>query len=100
MYIRGGYNIYPAEVEAVIGEHPAVERVAVFGLPDPVLGQIGCAAVVLRSPLGLDELRAWCCERLANYKAPDRLEVVEDLPLTAMSKVDKAALVGRFSPTL
>ena len=96
MYIRGGYNIYPAEVEAVIGEHPAVSRVAVVGLPDPVLGQIGCAVVVALAPLGLDELRAWCRERLANYKAPDRLEIVEDLPLTAMSKVDKRALVDLF----
>jgi acyl-CoA synthetase (AMP-forming)/AMP-acid ligase II len=100
MYIRGGYNVYPAEVEAVIGEHPLVSRVAVVGLPDPVLGQVGCAVVVLVGGAGgsleLDELRAWCRERLANYKAPDRLEVVEDLPLTAMAKVDKQALVALF----
>ena len=96
MYIRGGYNVYPAEVEAVIGEHPSVERVAVFGLPDPVLGQIGCAAVVVSGALDLDQVRVWCRERLANYKAPDRLEIVDDLPLTAMSKVDKAALTARF----
>jgi acyl-CoA synthetase (AMP-forming)/AMP-acid ligase II len=93
MYIRGGYNVYPAEVEAALGEHPAVDRVAVVGVPDEVLGTIGVAAVV---PAGaapsLDELRAWCRERLADYKAPDRLIVVDDLPLTAMSKVDKRAL--------
>jgi acyl-CoA synthetase (AMP-forming)/AMP-acid ligase II len=96
MYIRGGYNVYPAEVEAVLGEHPLVERAAVFALPDPVLGQIGCAAVVASGPISLEELRSWCRERLANYKAPDRLEVVDDLPLTAMSKVDKRALTALF----
>ena len=46
MYIRGGYNVYPAEVEEVLGEHPGVVRAAVVGIPDPVLGQIGAAAVI------------------------------------------------------
>jgi len=99
MYIRGGYNVYPAEVEAALGEHPGVDRVAVFGLPDPVLGQIGAAAVVPTdpgAPPSADELRAWCRERLANYKAPDRVEIVADLPLTSMAKVDKRALVSTF----
>jgi len=99
MYIRGGYNVYPAEVEAALGEHPGVDRVAVVGLPDPVLGQIGGAVVVPgdpSSPPTADELRAWCRDRLANYKAPDRVLIVEDLPLTSMSKVDKRSLVVLF----
>jgi acyl-CoA synthetase (AMP-forming)/AMP-acid ligase II len=100
MYIRGGYNVYPAEVEEVLGEHPGVMRAAVVGLPDPVLGQIGGAAVVAadpRHPPALDDLRAWCRARLADYKAPDRLRVVDELPTNAMAKVIKGALVAGFA---
>jgi len=103
MYIRGGYNVYPAEVEAVLGAHPAVAEVAVVGLADPVLGEIGAAVVVPvagAAPPALDELRALVRKRLADYKAPDRLVVVDQLPLTAMAKVDKRALsAGLAGPT-
>jgi acyl-CoA synthetase (AMP-forming)/AMP-acid ligase II len=98
MYIRGGYNVYPAEVEAALAEHPAVDRVAVVGVPDPVLGEVGVAYVVPTAgtgPPALDVLRAWCRDRLADYKAPDRMEVVDELPLTSMLKIDKRALVAR-----
>ena len=95
MYIRGGYNVYPAEVEAVLGGHPSVGDVAVVGIADPVLGEIGAAFVVAApgAEPDLQDLRAWCRARLADYKAPDRLVPVEVLPLTPMGKVDKAALV-------
>jgi acyl-CoA synthetase (AMP-forming)/AMP-acid ligase II len=105
MYIRGGYNVYPAEVEAVLGGHPGVGEVAVVGVADPVLGEIG-AAVVVPVPgaptLELGALRALCLAALADYKAPDRLVIVDQLPLTAMAKVDKRALsdhVGAAAPT-
>jgi acyl-CoA synthetase (AMP-forming)/AMP-acid ligase II len=97
MYIRGGYNVYPLEVENVLAEHPAVDRVAVVGMPAPVIGEIGVAFVVpspgAGAPPSLDELRAFVGAHLADYKAPDRLHLVDDLPLTAMAKVDKHALV-------
>jgi len=100
MYIRGGYNVYPAEVEAVLGSHPAVAEVAVVGVPDTVLGEIGAAVVVpvrgVPAP-DLAELRSVCRRRLADYKAPDRLVVVDQLPLTAMAKVDKRALSARLA---
>lgn len=95
MYIRGGYNVYPAEVEAALGDHPAVGQVAVLGLPDPVLGEVGAAFVVPvanGAPPRLEELRDWCRARIADYKAPDRLTVLDALPVTAMHKVDKQAL--------
>ena len=101
LYIRGGYNVYPAEVEGVLGGHPAVEQVAVVGAPDPVLGEIGVAFVVLSPGMTpaedqlLAELRAAACAVLADYKAPDRLVVVDDLPMTSMMKVDKRALTDR-----
>jgi len=100
MYIRGGYNVYPAEVEEVLGEHPGVARAAVVGIPDPVLGQIGAAAVIPVDPAHpptLDELKTWCRDRLANYKAPDRLRIVAELPTNAMAKVVKPAVTELFT---
>jgi len=82
----------------VLGELPGVAQVAVVGAPDPVLGEIGVAFVVPRSPAaapGLDDLRAGCRARLADYKAPDRLHLVEDLPVTPMAKIDKRELAAR-----
>jgi acyl-CoA synthetase (AMP-forming)/AMP-acid ligase II len=101
MYIRGGYNVHPGEVEARLAEHPAVEAVAVVGAPDPVLGQIGHAFVVPRQGTAptLDDLRAWCRETLADYKAPDRIHVVDRLPLTSMQKVDKVRLLEQLAST-
>ncbi|CAB4989596.1 unannotated protein [freshwater metagenome] len=95
MYIRGGYNVYPIEVENHLGQHELVDRVAVTGTAAPVLGEIGVAFVVpadAANPPTLEELRAWCNERLASYKAPDALVLLNELPLTAMSKIDKRSL--------
>jgi acyl-CoA synthetase (AMP-forming)/AMP-acid ligase II len=95
MYIRGGYNIYPIELENCLGTHDGVDKVAVVGTAAPVLGEIGVAFVVPVAggePPTLDELRAWCKSNLADYKAPDCLVLVDELPLTAMSKIDKRAL--------
>jgi acyl-CoA synthetase (AMP-forming)/AMP-acid ligase II len=102
MYIRGGYNVYPLEVENVLSEHPGVERAAVVGSPAPVIGEIGVAFVTPADPAdppSLDELRAWVRERLADYKAPDRLVVLDPLPLTAMMKIDKVELARRAAET-
>jgi len=101
LYIRGGYNVYPAEVEAVLGGHPDVAQVAVVGAPDPVLGEIGVAFVVLDAGTDPDRLRLLNALRdlarssLADYKAPDRLVLVDSLPFTSMMKVDKRALADR-----
>jgi acyl-CoA synthetase (AMP-forming)/AMP-acid ligase II len=95
MYIRGGYNVYPAEVEAVLALHPAVASVSVVGAPAPRIGEIGVAFVVPaagQAPPGLEELRELARSELADYKAPDRLEIVDRLPANAMLKVDKNAL--------
>ncbi|GAB2983200.1 acyl--CoA ligase [Amycolatopsis acidiphila] len=98
VYIRGGYNVYPLEVENVLSQHPGVAKVAVVGAPAPVIGEIGVAFVVPANPASpptRDVLRGWTRERLADYKAPDRVEIVPELPLTAMLKVDRHALRAR-----
>jgi acyl-CoA synthetase (AMP-forming)/AMP-acid ligase II len=95
MYIRGGYNVYPAEVEAVLALHPAVRSVSVVGAPAPRIGEIGVAFVVPadpEQPPGLEELRELVRSELADYKAPDRLEIIDQLPANAMLKTDKNAL--------
>ncbi|WP_395108056.1 class I adenylate-forming enzyme family protein [Actinomadura sp. SCN-SB] len=98
MYIRGGYNVHPLQVENVLGTHPKVARVAVVGAPAPVIGEIGVAFAVPADPSDppdLAELRSWAEERLADYKAPDTLVLLDELPLTPMAKVDRAALRAR-----
>jgi acyl-CoA synthetase (AMP-forming)/AMP-acid ligase II len=97
MYIRGGYNVYPAEVEQALTAHPAIARAAVVGVPDPLMGERGVAFVVAEPGVdapSLDDVRGWCHDRLADYKAPDRIVVTDDLPVTAMMKIDKQALVA------
>ncbi len=99
MYIRGGYNVYPVEVEAALGDHPAIAQVAVIGVPDPVLGERGVAFVVPRAGAtapDLDEVRRFLADRVADYKAPDRVVARGDLPLTPGLKVDKQALLALF----
>lgn len=99
MYVRGGYNVYPAEVENTIVRHPGVARCAVLGAGDARLGEIGVAFVVASDPAlppGLDELREWVARFLAGYKRPDRVVVIDELPLTSMHKPDKAALSRRL----
>ncbi len=80
-YIRGGYNVYPAEVEEVLSTHPAVARAAVVGAADPVLGEIGVAIVVVDGavPPVLEDLRAHCARSLSDYKSPDALVIVEEI---------------------
>jgi acyl-CoA synthetase (AMP-forming)/AMP-acid ligase II len=95
MYVRGGYNVFPVEVEAVLSTHPAVAAVAVTPVADPVMGEIGVAVVVARdtaAPPSLADLREFAAPHVAPYKLPERLHVVDTLPLTAMEKVDRRAL--------
>ena len=97
LLIVGGFNTSPAEIERVLGEHPAVAQVAVVGVPDDRLGEVPGAYVVLAPGAALDEaeLLAWANERLANYKVPRHTWFVDALPLTAVDKVDKQALTDR-----
>jgi acyl-CoA synthetase (AMP-forming)/AMP-acid ligase II len=100
MYVRGGYNVYPLEVEQVLSEHPALAEAAVSGVPDEVLGARGVAWVIPADharPPDTDELRRWCREQLADYKAPDLVVVADDLPRNSMGKIDKKALLAALN---
>jgi acyl-CoA synthetase (AMP-forming)/AMP-acid ligase II len=94
MFIVGGFNAYPAEIEAVMLAHPAIAQVAVVGVPDLRLGEVGVAFVVARADQELkpEEIIGWCRERLANFKVPRRIELVDSLPVTPSGKVMKYVL--------
>ncbi|WP_027245775.1 class I adenylate-forming enzyme family protein [Leisingera daeponensis] len=99
MFISGGENVYPAEVERVLNAHPAILEAAVVGVPDAKWGEAGAAFVVLRpgQTVSPETLRPWCRERLAGYKVPAHVRIVEDFPRTAAGKVCKPKLREEFS---
>lgn len=94
MFISGGENVYPAEIEKALYQHPAVLMCAVVGIPDPRWGQVGLACVVLRpgQAATTEELLAHLRGRLARYKVPRRVEIMERLPISAAGKVLKRVL--------
>jgi len=97
MFIVGGFNAYPAEIENLLLGHPDIAEAAVIGIPDERLGEVGMAFVVPRQGAHVDdnEVVAWARDNMANYKAPRRVEVVESLPRNATGKVVKDDLRSR-----
>ena len=95
MFISGGENVFPAEVEEVIMRHPAVEEAAVVGVPDDTWGESGLAAVALKSGAGLtgDELKTFLRGKIAHYKVPKRFVFMDELPKTGAGKIDKLLLL-------
>jgi acyl-CoA synthetase (AMP-forming)/AMP-acid ligase II len=103
MYVRGGYNVYPVEVESVLSTHPDVAAVAVVPRADDVMGEVGVAAVVPRDPRrppSLEDLRSFAAPHIASYKLPEAVQLVDALPLTAGEKVDRRALVDEIAKLL
>jgi HIP---CoA ligase len=92
MFIVGGFNAYPAEIEGFLLNHPAVAQAAVIGVPDERLGQVGKAFVVPKSAVGAQELIDWCREHMAGFKVPRSVEFLDALPLNATGKVVKDLL--------
>ena len=102
MFINGGFNAYPAEIENLMLRHPAIGQVAVVGVPDPRLGEVGYAFVVPApgAERDADALIAWCRAEMANYKCPRHVEFVDTLPLNASGKVLKYELRDRATASL
>jgi acyl-CoA synthetase (AMP-forming)/AMP-acid ligase II len=94
---RGGEKIAPREIDDVLLAHPAVAEAVAFGVPHPVWGEVVVAAVVLGQPVAEAELLAWCRERLAGFKCPAQLHVVEAIPRTATGKIQRLSLASRFA---
>jgi acyl-CoA synthetase (AMP-forming)/AMP-acid ligase II len=94
MYVVGGFNAYPAEIEQAMSAHPGISEVAVIGVADARLGEVGKAFVVPRDGADIDEadVIAWCRDRMANYKVPRSITVVDALPRNASGKVLKTEL--------
>ncbi|WP_306320141.1 MULTISPECIES: FadD3 family acyl-CoA ligase [unclassified Streptomyces] len=93
MFIVGGFNAYPAEIEGFLLEHPAVAQAAVIGVPDDRMGQVGKAFVVARAQVTAEDLIAWSRERMAGFKVPRHIEFRKTLPLGATGKVLKDQLM-------
>jgi HIP---CoA ligase len=92
MFIVGGFNAYPAEIEGFLLSHPAVAQAAVIGVPDERLGQVGKAFIVSKGPIDADELIGWCRDRMAGFKVPRSVQFLDALPLNATGKVVKDLL--------
>jgi fatty-acyl-CoA synthase len=101
MFLQGGFNVYPVEVENVLAAHPGVALAAGIGIPDDVLGEVGLYFVVPADPASPptgEELSAWCRDRLADYKVPRRFEIRAELPTTPAGKIAKAQLRSEVVP--
>jgi acyl-CoA synthetase (AMP-forming)/AMP-acid ligase II len=99
MYISGGFNVYPAEVELALARLEGVADAAVIGVPDERLGEVGLALVVRKpdAELAVDDVVAYCRERLANFKVPRRVEFVDTLPRNLAGKIVKTELRKEWS---
>lgn len=98
MFKSGGLNVYPAEIEAVLGQHPAVKEVCVIGVPDPKWNEVGRAVVVLKpgASATADELIAWCEGKLARYKIPRTVVCIDALPRNTLGKIVRAEIKSEY----
>ena len=102
MFIVGGFNCYPAEIERMLSNHPEVAQVAVIGVPDERMGEVGCACIVARQGVQVDKnaFIQWCRDHMANYKVPRHVLQMDSLPVNASNKVQKRDLQRTVSDLL
>ena len=108
MFKSGGYNVYPREIEILLESHPDVEMAAVVGVPDPLYQEVGVAYIIPRSELNhdskealtIDKLKAFCKDKLANYKVPKYFEISSELPMLPVGKIDKVTLKQQHIGTI
>lgn len=101
MYLQGGFNVYPAEVENLLSKHPDVMMVAGIGVPDPVLGEVGRYYIILKpgSTPDAEDIISYCKKHLADYKIPRQIVFREELPLTPVGKIMKSKLKEEYAAT-
>jgi fatty-acyl-CoA synthase len=94
MFISGGENVYPTEVESILHGHPAIAEAALLGIPHEKWGEVGCAFIVLKKDkhLTAEDIKIFLKDKLAKYKIPVRYIFVDSLPKTAIGKIDKIIL--------
>jgi acyl-CoA synthetase (AMP-forming)/AMP-acid ligase II len=98
MINRGGEKIAPREIDDVLKQHPAVGEAVAFGAPHPTWGEEVVAAVVLKEPVAERDLIAFARERLADYKVPKKLYIVDRIPTTATGKIQRRSVAETFNP--
>ncbi|MDH4020143.1 MAG: AMP-binding protein, partial [Xanthomonadales bacterium] len=98
MYISGGENVYPAEIESVLLAHPLVTEAAVVGVPDKTWGEVGRAFLVVEDGFLEEDLKVFLSERLARYKFPRSITILDAMPLTVIGKLDKKLLSSIEAP--
>jgi fatty-acyl-CoA synthase len=98
LFVSGGENVYPAEVEDVLSKHPKIDDVVVIPVPDDQWGEVGKAVVVGDDGLTLADVEAHCDGKLARFKIPKELAFVDELPTSGPSKIDREAVKARFGP--
>jgi fatty-acyl-CoA synthase len=98
MFISGGENVYPAEIEQVLLSHPGIQDAAVIGVPDSKWGEVGVACLVARKQggVGPEEIREYVSARLARYKLPKQIRFLESLPRNASGKILKDELLAAY----
>ena len=96
MYIQGGYNVYPAEIESVLLKHPKISLAAVIGVPNEFYGEIGVAYIVPKEEITEEKIKKYCAEHIADYKIPKKIIFTETLPLTPVGKIEKAVLLKQY----
>jgi fatty-acyl-CoA synthase len=95
MFISGGENVYPAELEKVILKHDAINEVIVIGVPNEKWGEVGKAFIVVNKPITEDELKDFCRQKLSKYKIPKYFEFIDEMPLSSTGKIDRKSLINR-----
>jgi fatty-acyl-CoA synthase len=99
MFVSGGENVFPPEVEEVVTDHPDIDEAVVVPVPDDTWGEVGKAVVEGDTDLTLEDLQEFLEDRLARYKFPRAVEVVEEIPTNGVSKIDRTTVEERFGAT-
>ncbi|MDF0717730.1 hypothetical protein PY092_16320 [Muricauda sp. 334s03] len=96
MYISGGENVYPVEVERVLLQHEAIKEAVVFGIPHEKWGECGAALIVKAQEVSSDEIKAYCLEKLAKFKVPSEIHFIDTVPKGDTGKIDRKTLKKSF----